>query len=552
MPDLLAKGVAVTVAFLLVAVCAILVITSRPSTSGTQVRAEFDDAFPLIEGMYVRVDGANAGSVGKIEVNDEGNADVTLHLNDSIEPPMADATAAIRQQDTTGDSYVVFDPGGETTDEPLGEHGIVCETYDECNQTLVAPRLDDLLNAFGPAERTGVQLILVELSKALDRRGEDLNGAALTLRPALESANEALGEVEQQNSALKSLIKSAENVTGQAAKRNRELDRLTESLAVTLTSAAAQSAPLDAGLDRLPETAAQARSTLANLTSSAIAARPLAEEVASGAPQLATAVGRLPGFLDNADGFINDTVPTLQLTRKLFKAAEPTLKIGNKRVITGPFDLTGATADLLNAVLGGKDAFPALFGDDSYGVGEGTLGKRGFGSVAVEPGDLPGYPASHFDRNWLRVSAVINCEVFGVPVEPGCLLDALTAARSRDASTTALSEQAKAAAAARAGLGSGDSSSGASGPGNPGVSDSPGNGSGAPGSLPDLGLPGQGSKGDGDGKGGSNGKSLGDGLLGLAGKAKPGKAKGGKGKNKNKGKLPGGLDDLFDYLLGNG
>jgi hypothetical protein len=99
-------------------------------------------------------------------------------------------------------------------------------------------------------------------------------------------------------------------------------------------------------------------------------------------------------------------------------------------VITGAFDLTGATADLLNTVLGGEDAFPALFGDDSYGVGEGTLGKRGFGAVAVEPGDQLGYPASHAPRNWLRVSGVLNCEIFGRPVEPGCLagvLDSLPA-----------------------------------------------------------------------------------------------------------------------------
>ena len=59
-----------------------------------------------------------------------------------------------------------------------------------------------------------------------------------------------------------------------------------------------------------------------------------------------------------------------------------------------PSTSTGATADLLNSVLGGEDAFPALFGDDSYGEGGGTLDKRGFGAVAVEPGDLPGYGAS--------------------------------------------------------------------------------------------------------------------------------------------------------------
>src|SRR5512139_802981 len=128
MPEGLAKGVAVTVAVLLTVVVAVLVVTSRPPGGANTVTAEFDNAFPLIEGMYVRVDGAIAGTVGNIEVNDRGNAEVDLALNDSIEPAMADATAAIRQQDTTGDSYVAYDPGD--ADEPLGDDGIVCESYD--------------------------------------------------------------------------------------------------------------------------------------------------------------------------------------------------------------------------------------------------------------------------------------------------------------------------------------------------------------------------------------------------------------------------------------
>jgi virulence factor Mce-like protein len=448
MPDLLAKGVAVTVGVLLAIVVGILVVTSRPPAGATEVTAEFDNAFPLIEGMYVRVDGAIAGSVGTIEVNDRGNADVELILNDSIEPPSSDATAAIRQQDTTGDSYVAFDPGD--SGKPLGPDGIVCQSYDECDSTLVAPRLDDLLNSFGPGQRAGIKLILVETAKALDERGIDLNRAALELKPALEQANVALAQVNSQNDALKQLLASAENVTGQAARHNDQLGDLIGSLAATLDTVQDQSAPLDESLAKLPATTTQARTTLAKLTAAATAAQPLADSTAKGAPLLASALDRFPGFLDNASSFLSDTRSTLELTKNLLHVAQPTLEIGKKRVVTGSFDLVGATADLLNSVLGGEDAFPALFGDDSYGEGEGTLGKRGFGAVAVEPGDLPGYPASHAPRNWLRVSAVINCEVFGVPVHPGCLAEALSSLRAKQKTTVAKDKQKRADALAEA------------------------------------------------------------------------------------------------------
>ncbi len=435
MPDQLARATAAIVAGLLVAVIGILVVTSRPPAGANEVVAEFDDAFPLIEGMYVRVDGAIAGSVGPIEVNDQGNAEVTLLLDESIEPPMGDARATIRQQDTTGDSYVAFEPNPEGSDRPLGPEGLRCEVTaagETCPQTMVAPRLDDLLNAFGEPERAGVKLILNELATALEQRGESLHDAAFELRPALATANAALAEVNEQNTALKSLITSAENVTGQAADRNTELDRLIMGLEATVVTTAQHGTALNASLERLPATAASARTTLAALRRAAVEGRPLAEEVASGAPELATAIERLPAFLDDADATIDASTPTLELARRLLKAALPSLIVGKDRVITGVFDFTAAASDLINSVLGGTGdpdndgAFPSLFDDDSYGVpGEGTLSRRGFGAVAVQPGDLPPYPAEHANRNFLRVSAILNCGIFGVPVEPGCLADVI-------------------------------------------------------------------------------------------------------------------------------
>jgi phospholipid/cholesterol/gamma-HCH transport system substrate-binding protein len=438
MPDILARGTAVIVAGLLAVAVAALFVTSRPPSGADEVKAEFDSAFPLVEGMHVRVDGAIAGSVGEIEVNDRGNAVVNLVLTESIEPARADATASIRQQDTTGDSYIAYDPG--VAAEPLGPDGITCEDWQTCDRTLVAPRLDDLVNAFGPGEQAGIKLILTETAKALDRRGADVNAAALALKPALTEANQALAEVNSQNEALKRLVESAENVTRQSAEKEAELARLVESLPQLLEATAAESAALDADLEALPETAEQAHSTLSALNRAVTPLASVAGDLREGAPEFASALDRLTPFLQDASAWIDDQTPTLELTRGVLKAAEPSLEIGKKRVITGAFDLTGATADLLNTVLGGEDAFPALFGDDSYGVGEGTLGKRGFGAVAVEPGDLLGYPASHAPRNWLRVSGVFNCEIFGRPVEPGCLAGVLEglpgrseAERSRDA-----------------------------------------------------------------------------------------------------------------------
>ncbi len=111
MPDVVAKAMALISALLLVSVLALLYVTSRPPAGTREVVAEFRDAFPMLEGMQVRSEGAIAGSVGKIRLNDAGLAEVTLLVDDKIPAPRADAAATIRQADSTGDSYIAYDPG---------------------------------------------------------------------------------------------------------------------------------------------------------------------------------------------------------------------------------------------------------------------------------------------------------------------------------------------------------------------------------------------------------------------------------------------------------
>ncbi|MDX6587488.1 MAG: phospholipid/cholesterol/gamma-HCH transport system substrate-binding protein [Solirubrobacterales bacterium] len=435
MPDVVAKTMAFICGALLVGTCAILYVTSRPQAGANEVVAEFQDAFPILEGMYVRVDGAIAGSVGTVEVTDNGLAEVTLILDESIEDPSSDATAAIRQQDTTGDSYVAFEPGdsGKPLPEVDGKPTIECgaETPESpCQATLTAPRFDDLLNAFGPAERSGVKLILLELSRALDERGDDVNAAALELRPAMVAANQALAEVNSQNAALRAVIEDAEDVTSQAASKRAELGGLIDSLETTLIATAEESASLDAGLDRLPETTTQAHSTMSALADASEAGIPLSEEVEASAPELASAIGAAPEFLDGAEVALDHAGPTLDLTRRLLKAGEPTIKADPTRVVTGAFDLAPAISNLLTGVLGDENTIKALFGDDGKGTDAGTLDRFGLGAVSNEPGNEPGYPASNVNRNMFRISAVFNCTMFGVPVEPDCLVNILGPRRS--------------------------------------------------------------------------------------------------------------------------
>jgi phospholipid/cholesterol/gamma-HCH transport system substrate-binding protein len=422
--ELMAKLVAVATAALLAATLAAVWITSHPGASGTTVRAEFDDVYPLLPGMYVRVDGAIAGSVGAIEISDDGTAIVSMELFDGTSPPRADATAAIRQQDITGDSYVALEPGSGS--EPLGDEVIGMRS------TVVAPRFDDLLNSFTEPVRQGLELLLIESGKGLERRGADLNAAVLELRPGLAAADTALAEVRSQNAALRSLVVDAEAVVGQAAGRSRELGALVDGLSATLRTTAEHGQALDAAVERLPQTSERARETLGRLADLAVGSVPLARTLNRSAPDLAESFRLLGPFLDDAKSTMDAVAPTLALVENLLVKSLPTLREAPSRVLTAPLDIAAAAGAVLDALLGEEELQKALFSADGYGHGPRSEDDVGLGAIGVEEGDQANYGDWDPLRYFLRAETVITCETFGLVISPGCLLEAAGARSQGD------------------------------------------------------------------------------------------------------------------------
>lgn len=431
MNALIAKGTAIVTGFLALSAVAAVYVTSKPDLlrGGHEVGAQFEDAYPLLEGMHVRVDGAVAGTVKDISLG-EGKANITMQLFDGTKVPRSDAIATIRPEDITGDTYVSLTMGAapdlltnECDSDFVGE--IPCVGTAD---TMNAPRFDDLLNAFNQPVRQGLEILFVQLGRTLEGRGEDVNTAALGLRDGIAAADTALAEVNSQNDALGLLVADAANVTGQAAAREQELGTTIDSFAATVNTTAEHLPALDEGLARAPEVIGRARGTLAKLSATTGASLPLARTVADAAPQLAVLAARFGPFLDDAILIIDDVEPTLDLVRKLLVASLPTLKASPKRVFTAPFDLTAALGALLNTLVGDPTLIDSLFSADCYGgrvAGCDSSDDFGLGAVAVQGGNAAGFPTNDPERFFVRASAVPSCETFGVPIGPGCLEDVL-------------------------------------------------------------------------------------------------------------------------------
>jgi ABC-type transporter Mla subunit MlaD len=253
--------------------------------------------------------------------------------------------------------------------------------------------------------------MLVEGGVALDERGDDLNRAALALRPALEATDSVLAELNSQTADLRDFVSSAERAAGEAASRGDELGRMVGALDATLQATADRPEALDASLAGAPQSLADLQRIAPRLESVARGAVPLAESINRSAPGLATAAERAVPFLAAAGRAIERVDPVIGQATDLLAGADTTLTgFDNgfaKLISAGP-----AYQRFLDALV---PAAPA--------ISEGFFVN--FPDEAAEPGTQPFDPFADPRRHYWRGAAVFTCQSFGLPIKPGCLEDFL-------------------------------------------------------------------------------------------------------------------------------
>ncbi len=409
MSSAVAKLAAFSFAGLLLVGVVLLIATSR-GAAGSEFEAEFEDAFGILEGLDVRIGAAPAGTVNKVELTDRGTSLVTMTLLDGIEPPRADATLSVRQQDLLGDTYVSLSPG--EADEPLA--GPIPPS-----RAVAAPRLDAILSTFRKPVREALSLLIIESGIALDRRGEDFNQALVHLRPALAATTDLMAELNASNDGLRSLVTDAERVSTQAARRSSDIGPTVDSLAELLRETSARAPALARGVEVLPETLAETRATLQRLARVTDSARPAVVALREVAPRLETTGELALPFVEDVRSVADDLDPTLDLAARALAAGEPTLE-----ELADAAPLVERVAGPLDKVVDGlrpaaADVVDTFFGAETYGRRNDEVG---IGAAAVEKSVTPGVDPA---RRMLRTAPVVTCESFGRPIEPGCLTDAL-------------------------------------------------------------------------------------------------------------------------------
>ncbi|MBA2349321.1 MAG: MCE family protein [Solirubrobacterales bacterium] len=360
----------IAVGVLLAAGVAIFLV-ARGGDDRYMTRVVLEDSGGLRKGSNVRVDGAPAGTVAKLELDGQDRAIAELRLDEGAAPVGQNAKALVQADGFFGERYIELTRGD--VGRPAGDGATIPES-----RTAVSVRVDDVIDTLDVDTRSALQVFLAEQGSALVGRGQDLRDVLDALPPGLAQTGELLDAFSRDNEALGRLVERSDRVVASVARERKQLGRLVAGAGDTLDVLASRRAGLRETVQRAPATLRSARSTLVSLDRAADPLIPAAQGLRRTAPFLKRTLDELPSFTDDAVPALKSVAKVAPKLQKL--ADEGTAPVQRIRPLAlelasysdsalGPFTdtLAKGTPDLFGVMEGwarstqGRDASSRIF-----------------------------------------------------------------------------------------------------------------------------------------------------------------------------------------------
>ncbi len=375
---LLAAGVAIFLVF-------------RGGDDRYMTQVVLEDTGGLRKGSNVRVDGAPAGTVAKLELDDQDRAVAEIRLDPGAAPVGQDAKALVQADGFFGERYVELTRGN--VDKPARDGATI-----PMSRTAVSVRVDDVIDTLDVDTRSALQAFLAEQGSALVGRGKDVREVLDALPPGLAQTGELLDAFSRDNEALGRLVERSDRVVASVARERKQLGRLIAAAGDTLDVLASRREGLRETVQRAPATLRSARSTLVSLDRAADPLIPAARGLRRTAPALRRTLEELPSFTADAVPALKSVAtvaPKLQTladegTAPVQRIRPLALELASySNAALGPFTdtLAKATPDLFGVMEGwarstqGRDASSRIF---RFGA---TTGSDIFGLLLQSPAD---------------------------------------------------------------------------------------------------------------------------------------------------------------------
>jgi phospholipid/cholesterol/gamma-HCH transport system substrate-binding protein len=207
-------GRIVAVAALVVAVAVVAVVLLGGNGADYKVQARFTNASQLVKGNEVQVAGKAIGTVGDIELSEDGGALVRMDITEKDYVPLRRGTEAIvRLTSLSGVANRYVDlrlPGGDAAAVPDGGE---LPTTD----TTSAVDLDQLLSALDENARDDLQGVVQGFGRQIKGKSREAARGYLYLNPSLASSSRLFSELNRDTPALQSFIKENNELVGDLA-----------------------------------------------------------------------------------------------------------------------------------------------------------------------------------------------------------------------------------------------------------------------------------------------------------------------------------------------
>ena len=292
------------VAILAIVAVAVLLVTFVGGEEEYEVTAEFQNASQLVTGNQVMVGGLAAGSVKEIELGENGEALVTLTVNEDFAPLPRGTTATIRMGSLSAVAgrqvQLTLPPEGGNDQGEIEDGGTMTQS-----ETVSAVDLDQIFNTLDVETVKDFKAVITGFRDSYEGVTKQANKGSRYFNPLLSTSRRVFGELNRNPEELESLIVNAASLSALLAERRDDLSQLISNASGALGAIGRQRQALADTINQLPDFMRQANTTFVNLRSTLDDVDPL---VAASIP----VAERLGPFFREFRAAAADAVPTIR------------------------------------------------------------------------------------------------------------------------------------------------------------------------------------------------------------------------------------------------
>jgi phospholipid/cholesterol/gamma-HCH transport system substrate-binding protein len=299
-PSLIGRAAAFAAVALAAVVVAVIVLRGG---SSYRVNAIFQNASQLVSGDLVEVSGNNVGTVSNISLTPDGEAKLTLSINNQAFDPLRRGTlATVREVSLSGIANRYVDLRlGPATGKPIPDNGTI-PTQDTSSEV----DLDEVLDTLDAPTRKALQEVIQGSASQYANEGQKMQAAWQYLNPAIASSSVLFHEIDRDTNKFTQFIVKSSNLVSDIATRRSDLAGLVAHLSTTTGALASQHTALGESIQRLPGFMALADTTFVNLRNALGVVQPLVDVSKPVAPKLQELLVQLKPLAEDSVPAVND------------------------------------------------------------------------------------------------------------------------------------------------------------------------------------------------------------------------------------------------------